>query len=230
MGRLLSIVFFLISFSVFAYSLELAGQIEKFDGKVIVYKSGSIKGSPAKKGFELHKGDSVRTFSKSNAYIKFVDDSKMVLTENSTMYIKEIKMVNLKVGKVVSEIQKQENKEGVKIATKSAIIGVKGTRFLVNVDKDGVDVVLKEGKINVQSVKGEFKSYLKEQEEDFNKFVEETKKDYDEYKKKMEEEFIEFVKEFTLEGEMAVSIKRNEVKKLKDTSEFDDEFELIKNF
>lgn len=230
MVRLLGILVILISLSIFAYSSELAGHIEKFDGKVIVYKNGSIKGSMAKKGFELRKGDSVRAFSKSNAYIKFVDDSKVVLTENSTIYIKDVKMLNLKVGKVVSEIQKQENKEGVKIATKSAIIGVKGTKFLVNVDKDGVDVVLKEGKISVQSVKGDFKRYLKEEEEDFNKFVDDTKKDYDDYKKKMEKEFIEFVKEFTLEGEMAVSIKGNEVKKLKDTSEFDDEFELMKNF
>lgn len=230
MARSLGILVILICLSVFAYSAELAGYIEKFDGKVIVYKNGSVKGDMAKKGFELRKGDSVRTFSKSNAYIKFVDDSKVVLTEKSTMYIKDVKMINLKVGKVVSEIQKQENNKGVKIATKSAIIGVKGTKFLVNVDKDGVDVVLKEGSINVQSVKGEFKRYLKDEEEDFNKFVDDTKKDYDDYKKKMGEEFVEFVKEFTLEGEMAISIKNNEVKNLKDTSAFDDEFELMKNF
>lgn len=41
---------------------------------------------------------------------------------------------------------------------------------------------------------------------------------------------MEFVKEFTMKDEMAISIKGKEVRDLKDTKEFDDEFELLNKF
>lgn len=226
---ILYLVCFLLS-TTLGFSTEMAATIEKADGKVIVYKSGSPRGVSAKDGMTLNKKDSLRTFKNSNAYIKFIDNSKIVITENSIMLIKDIKTVNLKNGKVVFEIQKQGDKEGVKVATKSAIIGVKGTKFLVSVNKDEIDIILKEGSISVKATKGEFKRYLKDIEEDFSNFVEDTKKDYEEYKRKMEEEFVEFVKEFTLEGNTGISIKKNEVKNIKNIEEFDEYFELMKNF
>lgn len=230
MKRLMNVLFIILVFASLAVANQVAGTIEKFDGRVIVYKPGAVRGIPASGALPLSKGDAVRTFKNSNAYIKFADGSKIVVTENSILNIKDIQTVNLRDGKVVFAIQKQENKEGVKIATKTAIIGVKGTQFLVNVAKGEVDVVLKEGKINVKAIKGDFKRYLKAEEEDFNKFVTETREDYEEYKKKVGEEFVEFVKEFTMEGSMAVSIRGNEVKDIQDFKEFEKSFELLSNF
>ncbi|MCX8083684.1 MAG: FecR family protein [Calditerrivibrio sp.] len=229
MKKLITLAFILF-LTLPLYAQNNAGNIEKVEGKVIAYPSGAVKGVTAKEGMILKTKDTVRTFQKSNAFVKFIDNSKIVLTENSILTIKDTSSLNLKNGKVVFDIQKQGDKEGIKIATKTAIIGVKGTKFLIDIDKDGIDVILKEGEISVKAVKGEFKRYLEKEEEDFNKFVKETKEDYETYKKKIEEEFVEFVKEFTMKNEMGVSIKGNEVRKIKDLSEFDDEFDLLNKF
>lgn len=220
----------LLGFVLTGYTQQVAGNIEKFEGKVILYPHGGVKGISAKNGLEFKVKDTVRTFQKSNAFIKFIDNSKIVLNENSILLIKDITNLNLKNGKVVFDIQKQGDKEGIKIATKTAIIGVKGTKFLVAVSNNEVDVILKEGEISVKAVKGEFKRYLQKEEEDFSQFVKDTKEDYEEYKRKMQEEFVQFVKEFTMKGEMGVSIKGNEVRNIKDLKEFEDEFELLNKF
>lgn len=230
MKRGLIIICVLLGFVFTGYTQQLAGNIEKFEGKVILYPHGGVKGISAKNGLEFKVKDTVRTFQKSNAFIKFIDNSKIVLNENSILLIKDITNLNLKNGKVVFDIQKQGDKEGIKIATKTAIIGVKGTKFLVAVSNNEVDVILKEGEISVKAVKGEFKRYLQKEEEDFSQFVKDTKEDYEEYKRKMQEEFVEFVKEFTMKDEMGVSIKGNEVRNIKDLKEFEDEFELLNKF
>jgi len=230
MKNLIISIVLVLGISITGFAQQVAGHIEKFEGKVILYPYGSVRGISAKNNLEFKVKDSIRAFQKSTAFIKFIDQSKIVLNENSILYVKDIQNLNLKNGKVVFEIQKQDDKQGIKIATKTAIIGVKGTKFLINVNKDEVDVILKEGEITVSAVKGEFKRYLKKEEEDFNKFVQDTKQDYEEYKKKVQEEFVEFVKEFTMKDEMAISIKGKEVRDLKDTKEFDDEFELLNKF
>jgi hypothetical protein len=212
-----------------SYAQPIAGNIERFEGKVILYPFGSVKGKPAANNLNFNVKDSIRTFQKSIAFLKFIDDSKIVLEENSILYVRDITNLNVKKGKVVFEIQKQGNKEGVKIATKTAIIGVKGTKFLLSVNNDEINVVLKEGEISVKAVKGDFKRYVKKEEEDFDKFVKDTKESYEDYKKKMQEEFVEFVKEFTMKDEMAVTIKGNEVKNI-DVKDFEQEFELLNKF
>ncbi|ADR19299.1 FecR family protein [Calditerrivibrio nitroreducens] len=230
MKNLIISIVLVLGICITGFAQQVAGHIEKFEGKVILYPSGSVRGIAAKNNLEFKVKDSIRAFQKSTAFIKFIDQSKIVLNENSILYVKDIQNLNLKNGKVVFEIQKQDDKQGIKIATKTAIIGVKGTKFLINVNKDEVDVILKEGEITVSAVKGEFKRYLQKEEEDFNKFVQDTKQDYEEYKKKVQEEFVEFVKEFTMKDEMAISIKGKEVRDIKDTKEFDDEFELLNKF
>ncbi len=230
MRKNLAVLLLILGFAISGFTQQVAGNIEKFEGKVILYPYGGVKGVAAKNGMEFKVKDSVRTFQKSNAFIKFIDSSKIVVNENSILYVKDITNLNLKNGKVVFDIQKQGDKEGIKIATKTAIIGVKGTKFLVAVSNNEVDVILKEGEISVKAVKGDFKRYLQKEEEDYEKFVKDTKEDYEEYKRKMQEEFVEFVKEFTMKDEMGVSIKGNEVRNIKDLKEFEDEFELLNKF
>jgi len=75
--------------------------------------------------------------------------------------------------------------QGINIKTKSAVIGVKGTTFLVDVRGKNIIVFLKEGELDIKSIKGQFKRYQKKQMSEFKA-----------YKQKQQEEFAKFVKSF----------------------------------
>lgn len=214
---LTAILFSAFIFSAFAVpDQKTVGKVQKFKGQILLKKKSEFKAVPVKKdNTPIPEETTLRTKNNSTAHIILVDGSEIFMDERSIVTIDGAKTVNTGAGKIVFDIKKQGEGTGVKIDLKTAVIGVKGTKFIVEVkdaDKGIANVYLKEGKLGFTSKKGDFKKYKPVQIDEYEAYRKKQLGEYDEYKKKLEEEFAEFVKEFDLEAGKAVSINGNEVR------------------
>jgi len=93
----------------------------------------------------------------------------------------------------------------IKIRTNVAIIGIRGTRFLVADLQDRKEIGVRKGSISVTSPGEEFEIHRKAQEDEFAAFKKEAqdaidreKREFSEYQAENEREFIEYKREFGL--------------------------------
>ncbi len=225
---LMALVLLLVNVNI-SYAADKAGEINKYKGKIKVFKEGEIWGQSVKKrNHELFVKDVVKTKRRAMAHITFIDGSEAYMKEKSILEIEKIKDIAVGGGRVIFNVKEQGSFLGwISIITKTAVIGVKGTRFLVDVDKDKVQIYLKEGSLNIKSVKDDFIRYRKKELEDYEDF---KKKEIDEFKKfkeTVEEEFKEFVKEFDMKGGTAISIDGKEVRDIAIPEDIEKEFLLF---
>ena len=97
-------------------------------------------------GSQLKSGDDVKTHSNSSAGIVFIDNTRLSLGENTEITVKEYKFVPvnqeyafslfMKKGKALYSSGKLTKlaPEKINFQTPRATIGVRGTKFLVEVD------------------------------------------------------------------------------------------------
>ena len=233
--RLLLILFLLFGLS---FSAEEAGEVVKKQGRVKLYREGSLSGKLLIELPEpLYVKDILKTDYGSMAFVRLSGVNKLVLMENSILYIEGIDRINFEEGKVIFQIRKRGESRGLKVRVRSVIIGVKGTRFLVSAEGDRIGIYLKEGLLSVRKMVGEFIRYRKKEEEAFEEFRREVeegirreREEYEEFKRETEKEFREFVKEFELEPGKAVMIVGSEVRDIEIPPEVEEEFKLLDMF
>lgn len=100
----------------------------------------------------------------------------------------------------------------IKIRTNAAIIGIRGTRFLVADLQDRKEIGVRKGSISVTSPGEEFEIHRKAQEDEFAAFKKEAqdaiareKREFSEYQADNEREFIEYKREFGLAADRMVT-------------------------
>ena len=235
--RVLALIFFLAFFA-FALGQEKAGQIVDVKGRVKIYKPGKLRGLTVKEPpQDLTVGDRLRTDFRSMAFVKLKGVGKIVVMENSLLYVEGLEKLSMGEGRAVFRIAKREAGKGLKIRVRSVIIGVKGTEFLVSAEGERIGIFLREGSLKVESLEGGFKKLKEEVAEDFEEFkrqieegMREEEKAYEEFKKQVEKEFYEFVKEFYMEGTMAVVIEDGFVREVDLPAYVEEEFKLLDAF
>ncbi|NPA41795.1 MAG: FecR domain-containing protein [Aquificae bacterium] len=228
----------LLGLIVFAFSQEQVGEVVKKQGRVKVYHEGSLKGQfVAEVPHGLHLRDILKTDYASMAFVKLLGVNKLVLLEDSVLYIRGIDTVNFEEGRVLFEIKKRGEMRGLKVRVRSVIIGVKGTRFMVTVEGDRIGIFLKEGKLSVRNLVEDFIRYRKREEEEFEEFKREIEEDirrereeFERFKEETEREFREFVREFELSSGQAVVIVGREVIDVEIPSRIEEEFRLLDMF
>lgn len=222
-----ALVFVLATFGI-SGAADKAGEVKNYKGSVDVYREGSIRGDTVRKtGHELFVKDIVKTKRKAMASIRFIDGSEALMKEKSILEIDDIKEIGMNEGRVIFNIKEQSGLKGISIKTKSVVIGVKGTRFVVDSFDGELQVFLKEGLLNIKSLVDEFVRYRKKESEDYDKFKKKEMDDFGEYKKKEEEEFKEFVKEFEMKSGTAISIDGKEVRDISIPDDIEKEFLLL---
>jgi len=228
MKRLFLILAILI-ISTSAFASQPAGVVKSFEGKVLLYDGISPRGEAVTKvDTNLFVKNKVAVKRNAQAILSLISGDKIAMTSGSLMTIKDMEVFEPGVGKVIFHIKKRGKASGVKVGLKSSIIGVKGTKFLIETDENGKsNVYLKEGKIGVESTEGDFKKYGTPEIDEYEAYVRQMAGDYDEYMTELEEEAVEFLKSFDMEPGQAVSIDGNEVKDLEFTDEIDAQFELL---
>ena len=224
--KLLFISLFVSLVSVLSASAVI-GVVQKVDGSVKVKAEGSFKKTKIKVGYEIKSGDLITTSKKSTAVLKLVDSSAVILDKSSTIYFKTDTLAEQTEGKIFYKITSRDAKNSLKIKTPFAIIGIKGTTFIVDAKENG-SVKLQEGLIGVQSIKEEFELYRKSVQEQFNNFVKEQQSGFEEFKQAQNRGFAEMTKEFDLEAGNTISFDGNKVDEKAWSKDDDAEFERFK--
>ncbi|WP_345993422.1 FecR family protein [Sulfurimonas sp. HSL-1716] len=181
-------------------SIEGIGIIENVKGSVKIIKEDSIKKENAKKGMNISKGDLISTSSTATALLKLIDGSSVILDNSSSIHFTDTKNVEQKEGSIFYKITSRSAKNSLSVKTPFAIIGIKGTTFIVNSKDEDRSVALKEGKIGIASIKEEFELYRKRVQEEFTNYKNQQQAAYEQYLKELAGQKAEMVKEFELDS------------------------------
>ena len=126
-------------------------------GKVTALKPGAKTAIKVKKGQSFPEETSILTAEKSIVRLKFADKSTMNLGPKSKVIVskmpqKKPNMINLLTGAIKAEVNKKSNKPTANkmlIKTRSAVMGVRGTKFQAgfNPSNGNTSLVTVEGKV-----------------------------------------------------------------------------------
>ncbi len=163
------------------FATIIIGNVEKIDGTVKVKSEGSIRKKRVRSGFEIKEGDLIITSRKASAVLKLVDGSTLVLDASSSILFNSVADASQVDGKIYYNITSRDAKNSLKVKTPFAIIGIKGTTFIVNATKNS-SVTLKEGLIGVTSIKEEFELYRKAVQAEFNNYVSSQMSEFEKFK------------------------------------------------
>ena len=156
-----------LSVSVFASAPAFADSSIGIVDKTKFYAYGT---PPGKSKNTLYSRDDVftdelvETGSNSALHITFVDDAVLRMGSKSQVVLDEfVYDPNTGNGEMVAHLSKgvirfisgKMSKQGVKIMTPTAVIGIRGTDFIVSVDEDGSTTIsVEEGEVDVASIGG----------------------------------------------------------------------------
>ena len=206
-------------------SANVVGSVESVKGSVKVKSEGSFKKSKVVVGLEVKEGDLITTSKKASLLIKLTDGSVVVVDSSSSIHFQKDNLIAQDGGKIFYKITSRSAKNSLKVKTPFAIIGIKGTQFVVNATKNA-SVSLKEGLIGVASIKEEFNLYRKKVQEEFNNYVAKQQSDFQKYKN-AQNQYAQVVvtKEFDLKAGNRISFNGNRVNEDAWSKEDDAEFE-----
>jgi len=205
MKKIIALVMLLIM-AVSLEAKEVVGVIASLHG-IVKVKDG-IKKKRVKKNTQLFEGNLVTTSEGASAVLKLNDGSKVVLDEKSSLNFPAKNSIKQAGGAVYYEIASRDATNHLKVATDFAIIGIKGTKFIVNA-ASSKNVLLDEGKVGIENPKGEYALYKEKEMSEYEKYKAKTDKEFAAYKAKQEKEFVAFVKEFDLQAGHMVSFDGN---------------------
>jgi hypothetical protein len=127
----------------FAATVGDIGRIKVVSGIANILRGGQV--IPAKPGFALQKGDILRTGKDGRIGATFYDNSRFAAGPNSSVTINEFLFDDTTHdGKFVTQVDRgslavisgqiaKKNKDAMRVRTPTAILGVRGTRFVVEV-------------------------------------------------------------------------------------------------
>lgn len=207
---------------------ELAAKVTRAKGKVYYHENNEVRAKRVKKEpLNIYVSDILRTKKESQAFLTLTDESKLVLDENSVIHFNGVKQITAEQGIVLFDIKKQGDLKGLKITTKTAVIGIKGTRFMIDTNNDSLKLYMKEGVVNVKAVnEGTFEHHIKDKHS-YKDYLKEMFTSFSEYKKKQQEEFVEFVKSIDVPKNKAISINGNKLEDIDIPDNIDEQFKLL---
>ena len=216
-------LFFLSLFSII--HAETVGSIELIKGNVKVKSEDSIKKKKVFAGLEIESGDLVSSSKDSTAKIKLNDGSILILDEESTVLFASATEAEQTQGKILYKITSRDASNALKITTPFAIIGVKGTTFIVNATENA-SVSLKEGVIGIESINEQFNLYKQRVEQEFDDYIQKQDEEFQKFKDAQNKyEDPQLTNSFDLESGHRISFSGKRVNQDKFTDNDDAEFE-----
>ncbi|MBW2569275.1 MAG: FecR domain-containing protein [Deltaproteobacteria bacterium] len=149
-----------------AFSVEIKGEkaeVTLLEGKVDLIKKGMIEARPLALGDYVTNGDRICTKKSSRIELKLPDNSLIRFDELTTFEIVSVEFdrktkqrdinVSMVLGKTWANVSKIFGKKGrFEVSTKTAVAGVRGTVYRVNVaEDDTVQVKVYWGEVGVSS-------------------------------------------------------------------------------
>jgi len=191
---------------------EEAAEVVAAEGSVMVGDSHGKENKPAQAKSMLPSGTVVTTGPNARAVVRVGSDGFMVIGKNSQVEINKEKDQAGFLRQVTGMIYYamnfiKNNQHPIEVRTVTAVIGVRGTRFLVADIEGRNEIGMRKGLINVASPEGEFEIHRKTEQDEFEAFKHEgevaiakEKREFEEYKAKTQQEFVEYKREFGLEA------------------------------
>jgi len=210
--RYSAFIFIMMIYSLHLSASEIIGTIDKVKGNVKVKHVKVLKKQKVKDGDSLEKGDLLMTSKASFAVITLKDGSVFSLKESSLLRFYANNSIKQLDGKIYYKIKSRLASNRLKIETPFAIIGIKGTTFIINATSDEKSILLKEGKIGIESIHQEFLLYKQKINQAFDDFKNKTYSDFNNYKAKnsLYSSPVK-IKEFDLSAQYKVSFNKNKV-------------------
>jgi len=192
-NRFLAMLFFAYSTAVMPSSGTTKQALNCEAAATIVELKGSVSIKPLKTiirnrvehtPMNLCPGDTVITFDGA-AKIK-ANDYEISMDKNTTLNISE-QLIEMERGAAFFQISPNKNHSSIKISTRLATIGVKGTAFMIKDSDEIVSVVMKEGEVSLSAINNE--TILFEATAKSNKSSQNVKKEFEEFMKKQTEDY-----------------------------------------
>lgn len=230
--RILSLVVFVL-FSSFAHAkvdanTKIIATVVSLSGNIKVKRDGSFRKRTVKLDTHIKEGDLITSSAKSALVLELVDKSIVALGENASVHFCMNNQMNQANGKVYYKIVSRDAKNALAIKTPFAIMGIKGTTFIIDGSEDG-SLTLKEGLIGVTSLKEEFKLYRKKIQEEFEAYTAKQNKEFESFKQENDGYTLSIVKEFDIKTGNIISFSSNSVKEDKLSKDDDKEFDYFEN-
>ncbi len=157
------LVLFLLTIIGSAFPLDV-GRVDSFSGKVDKLQRGQVRPQPlTQENIGLSIGDILRTKSNGIAKVSFIDGNNVELGPLTRLDIIDYqtnKSINITRGRVLFEITKLKPGEGLEIRTPTAILGVKGTTFLVDVNPTATLVFVLSGTVQITPISNPTISFM----------------------------------------------------------------------
>ena len=134
-------------------------------------------------------------------YIVLEKNSKIEIgnTQDHAGFLRQI------TGLIYYALNKVQGDKNIEVRTKSATIGVRGTRFMIADMPDRSEIGMRKGLVSVASPEGDFEIHKKSDQDEFEAYKQEARdaivkqqRDFEEYKANTEKEFVEYKREFSL--------------------------------
>jgi hypothetical protein len=152
------------------------------------------------------------------AVVKVGNTGFIVLEKNSMVEINTAKenagFFRQLTGMVYYAVNTLKGKDRtLEVRTKTATMGIRGTRFLVTDIPDRNEIGMRKGTLSVESTNDEFEIHKKSEQDEFEALkregeaaVNKEKSDFNAYKNNTQKEFVEYKREFSLSADRMVSI------------------------
>ncbi|HPG30675.1 MAG TPA: FecR domain-containing protein, partial [bacterium] len=177
MKKLILSLSWIMIFSLVLYSADLKVKADKVIGTVKIAKSGSAARVSAKDGDMLSQNDVITTYFNSKLFLTIEGKAKLVINENSAVDLKTLQYdpatgdykadIKMWIGKIQTKVNKfNSSQTKFTVSTPTAVCGVRGTQFSVNVDEDGKTTLgVKEGAVELTPIQNQAKSILVEKQQ-----------------------------------------------------------------
>jgi len=209
----------------------VVAHITKYEGTVNTHREAQARSQKVtQSNTNIRINDIVRTKRQSRAFFKLTDHSKIILEENSTIHFRGIQDIGSKQGMVLFDLNERGKLNGLTITNNMAVIGVKGTQFLISTIDNKFAVYMKQGLVSIEAIEGKFKRFKQQQSDKFETFKQKNNQDFNTFKSDLEQEFSEFVKSFELTEGKAITIVGNEVREIAIPDEINNKFLLFEQF
>lgn len=176
---LLFILLFVIGCSVSFAAEKRKAKVVELHGKVEVQAATSEKKIPAFKNMVINEGDKIITGKDSKIVMKVDQDKEVTLAANTIAILSELKggsdvndtVITIQAGGVGSKIEKKLDKNSsYKIKTPTAVMGVRGTQFYVQVEKP--EKKLSHPEVNIWLSKGVIEVEYRKEGANISKYTE----------------------------------------------------------
>lgn len=186
-------------------------EIVRVDGTAEVRGADGKPAPAVRPGTRVPPGGTVTTGENGKVVVRLQNSGFAVLDRSSKLEVNRgsngaLGVLRHVTGWIYYALSRTAHRERqAQVQTSVAVLGIRGTRFLVVSLPDREEVGMRKGSINVESPEGEFALERADEQAEFDAFkaqgraaVEKEQEDFRKYQESTKREFAEYVREFTL--------------------------------